>query len=110
MYSSHDDDDPDNSAGIDHLRMISDQFILFSSVAVFNIRDAMTDATMSLGGKLLLDRVRIRGRVGVAERQLKAELQSTLKISSSKSPSNARYKAIEKQHARYSEVLILFID
>jgi hypothetical protein len=75
------------------LKVVTDQLISLSSMALVNVRDAVTEAALTVGQRIVAGVVLLRGKMEVHERQMQAELHK-LKAQAQKNP---KFQAISKQ-------------
>jgi cohesin complex subunit SA-1/2 len=99
------------------LRLVTDQLVSLSSMAVLNIRDAVTEAALTVGQKATECCAGLRSRVDVAKRQLQAEAGKQKAASKGATSAaagalqkNPKYQAIQKQSARLEEALSAMED
>ena len=85
-------------------RIITDQLVGLSSMAVVNIRDAVTEAALTIGQKAVACQCGLRGRIELTQRQLQAE-QSKSSSAGGGPSKNPKLVAIQKQHKRLEDAL-----
>lgn len=91
--------------GLIMLKIICDQLISLSSMPVVNVRDAVTEAALTMGQTAVACSVGLRARCDSSKRQLQAEVSKITgkpKLGVLKGP---KYEAISKQSARLDEAL-----
>lgn len=89
-----------SSSGPEILRVIVDLLISFSILALVNIRNAATVASLSLGKSLLDECVELNEQISVVDRQLVATAKGQKKVYES----NPKYQACLKQKNSLKEV------
>jgi cohesin complex subunit SA-1/2 len=87
------------------LKIICDQLISLSSMAVANIRNAVTEAALTMGQAAVASSVGLRARCDSSKRQLRAEVSKLKGKPKVGAPNGPKYEAIFKQSARLDEAL-----
>jgi hypothetical protein len=85
----------------DILRTVADQLVALSSMAVVNIRDAVTEAALSVAQALLHACAGLRAKLETARRQIAAEESSRSKAAAQQNP---KYQACLKQRDSAAKV------
>lgn len=105
LYDAEDVDNPEAEEGFDVIKSVVDLLIAFSAQPLVNVRDAVTEAAMIIGQKLLQARAASKKQLGVSQRQYAAEQQRLATESTSKSKTSARLTAVQKQCNRIKDSL-----
>jgi cohesin complex subunit SA-1/2 len=91
--------------GLMMLKIICDQLISLSSMTVVNVRDAVTEAALTMGQAAVTSSVGLRARCDSSKRQLQAEVSKLKGKPRLGVPNGPKYEAIFKQSAILDEAL-----